>query len=91
MTESPEPRRQSPPDAARYQGRQWAGRRRTPVNPQHAHLLVRVLRLNHELAHLREVAHKLPYSSIQRWRLSLRADAIGKQLQAIEAERNAPR
>ena len=90
MSESPESRTQRPPESDDFQGRQWVGRRRRVVNPQHAHLLVRVLRLNHELAHLREVAHKLPYSSIQRWRLSLRADAIGKQLQAIEAERNQP-
>ena len=88
MNESPEPRRQSPPDAASYQGRQWAGRRRIPVNPQHAHLLVRVLRLNHELQHLREIAKTLPYDDMRRWKYSLRANAIGKQLQAIEAERN---
>lgn len=49
-------------------------------------LLTLATRLHNELHALRGIAHRLPVASMDRWKLSLRAEAIKKQLQQIQTQ-----
>jgi hypothetical protein len=47
--------------------------------------LQRAMHLHHELVAIREIAHRLPYDDIRRWRYSIRATEITREMAKLTA------